>query len=77
VSVEPPFDTLSARKPGGRLELSLDEFLALPLPERIRLILESDTTFLKHGKAVERKQALAQFRTWTASQAAGGAAAGK
>ncbi len=72
---EPPFDFVAARSAGGRTELSLEQFMQLPLPERIRIILESETVFIRDGKPVDRKIALTQLRSWTSAHASGTTAA--
>ena len=51
-----PFDTISLG--GNRQRLSLPEFLALPLDERVRSILARDIEFFRQGQMVDRASAL-------------------
>jgi len=44
-------------------ELSLDQFLDLPLNERIQLILERAATFYRGDTVIERQDAMRYLRT--------------
>jgi hypothetical protein len=63
---ELPFDKVRALVGGRNIDLTLEQFLALTLPERIRLILEPSTQFSNDGSALERRIALARLRAFTA-----------
>ena len=51
-----PFDTISLG--GHRRRVSLVEFLAIPLDERVGFILNRQIEFLRDGKVVNRSVAL-------------------
>lgn len=63
-SNRPPFDLVVITRNGGRKELSLGEFAALPLHERVGLVLERAVDFYDRGRPVERQDALKFLRAW-------------
>jgi hypothetical protein len=61
-----PFDGVVVDESGVRKRLTPKEFLALPLPVRVRALLDDSLEFLLNGRPVDRKQALAALRqAWT------------
>ncbi|HEY3237492.1 MAG TPA: hypothetical protein VGJ84_22425 [Polyangiaceae bacterium] len=63
---ELPFDTVIVEEPGARKRYSLEQFLNLPLSERVRLILGRYVVFLKGNSRISQKDALAALRRdWT------------
>jgi hypothetical protein len=57
-----PFDGVLMPDAGARRRLTPAEFLALPLPVRVLALLDDDLEFLRDGRPVDRKQALAALR---------------
>lgn len=53
-----PFDRVFIEKNGVESEVSLETFLALPLSERIRLILERRLRFRDGAMEIDRSAAL-------------------
>jgi hypothetical protein len=52
------FDQVAVKKASGYNRLEAEEFLALPLKERVRLILERQAEFLKNGEIFPATEAL-------------------
>lgn len=52
------------RSPKGTETLSLEQFLKLPLNQRIQLILARDTTFYRDDVIVERPDAMRYLRNF-------------
>jgi hypothetical protein len=59
-----PFDEVQFSSEGGTRRLSLEEFLALRLPDRVRVILHAQTVFVTKGKQIEKRVALAALKEW-------------
>ena len=59
-----PFDLVILQHEAGKRELTLSEFMALPLSERIRHILTRDLAFFSGGIPVERSLALQRLNDW-------------
>ena len=57
-----PFDRVVLSDEGGRLELTVEQFLELPLDKRIRYVLSRDIEFFQGTARVERRLALASLR---------------
>jgi hypothetical protein len=57
---ELPFDRIHV----DEAELSVDEFLAMPLHERVRHIIGGSLDFTKQGYLVDRQQALTALRIY-------------
>ena len=57
-----PFDRVRINEEGIERTLTLHEFLAFPLPYRIRLILERRVEFFLGSAPVERRTALQALR---------------
>lgn len=60
--VQLPFDGVLVPEEGARRRLTPIEFLALPLPVRIHALLDDSLEFLRDGRPVDRKEALAALR---------------
>jgi hypothetical protein len=60
---ERPFDSVRIREAQHVRRLSCDDFLALPLHQRIRHILAREIEFERLGRPVDTKTALAWLRT--------------
>jgi hypothetical protein len=56
------FDSVRIWEGGEWRDMSADSFFALPLSLRIRHIIGRKVVFLKQGKPVEQKAALAEVR---------------
>ena len=56
------FDRVVVVAMGVRRELSVDEFLALPLHERVRFVLARQLEFFRAGEPVDRRAALDTLR---------------
>ncbi len=56
------FDTVTVSIEGVRRSLTAEEFLALPLADRVRLVLDRALEFSYRGVPVDRKLALAHLR---------------
>jgi hypothetical protein len=63
---ERPFDAVRIREAQQVRRLSCDDFLALPLHQRIRHILAREVEFERFGRIVDTKTALAWLRTGAA-----------
>lgn len=63
-SSRPPFDLVVITRDGAQTRLSLGEFAALPLHERVGLILERAVEFYDRGTPVDRQDALKFLRVW-------------
>jgi hypothetical protein len=63
---ERPFDAVRIREAQQVRRLSCDDFLALPLHQRIRHILAREIEFERLGRLVDTKTALAWLRTGAA-----------
>lgn len=59
---ELPFDRVTIHQSDGAREMSARDFLALPLHERIRLILQRNLEFFAGNDTVERGAALKGLR---------------
>jgi hypothetical protein len=59
-----PFDLVVITREGIHTELSLAQFAALPLHERVGLILERAVEFYDRGRPVDRQDALKFLRVW-------------
>ena len=58
-----PFDAVIVRGEGGRpKELGVEAFLAMPLAQRIQMILQRRVEFLMHGDPVDPSVALRTLR---------------
>jgi hypothetical protein len=55
---EAPFDRVVLVEAGRRRDVSMSEFLAMPLDERIRAILKRAIEFYDGAQAVDRQSAL-------------------
>jgi len=66
---ERPFDVVCIREAQQVRRLSCDDFLALPLHQRIRYILAREIEFERFGRLVDTKIALAWLRTGAAVSA--------
>ena len=56
---EPRYDQVGVRKPGGGYNLiSRGEFEAMPLRQRVRLIMDDQVEFLQAGRVVPTREAL-------------------
>ena len=53
-----PVDRIVFHEPGRERSLTLDEYLATPLSERVRHVLARTVSFYKDGTAVDRQTAL-------------------
>lgn len=60
--VQLPFDRIELMKSDGKHALSVDQFCALPLPERLRAVLENRVTFFRGRTLVEAREALKALR---------------
>lgn len=57
-----PFDRVLVPQPDGQRELSAQDFLDLPLHERIRMIMQRDLRFYAGGDVVDQSDALKGLR---------------
>ena len=57
------FDRIALEESNGRRELSLEQFLALPLYTRVQLLLENRLAFSLAGQAVRTHDALKELKT--------------
>jgi len=57
-----PFDRVKISEEGDQRTVALPEFLAFPLPRRIRLILERRVEFFLGSEPIERRTALQALR---------------
>lgn len=57
-----PFDRVRINEEGNHATLTLGEFLAFPLPHRIRLLLERRVDFFLGSEPIERRTALQALR---------------
>jgi len=57
-----PFDRVTVKQGATLSQLSVDAFLALPLSERIRLVLSRAIEFYHGSQPVDRRVALASLR---------------
>jgi len=65
---EVPFTQVRFKGAGAKRVLSFGEFLALPIHERVRHILERDIEFLRGDQTVEWREALAWLRSKSAAK---------
>lgn len=61
-SASVPFDRVVIKETGGSRTFSVERFLALPLSQRIKVILERRVTFFLHDIEVDRNAALNGLR---------------
>ncbi len=57
-----PFDEVEVRNPDGSTRMSVQEFLAIPLRQRIMYILDRSLDFYCRGELVDRGMALKALR---------------
>jgi hypothetical protein len=57
-----PFDRVVIKEKNGRKTMTIDEFLAIPLAEKIQYILDRNIEFYDGLMPVDRKTALAHLR---------------
>lgn len=60
--VEVPFDRVALSGSGGSRTLSVADFLALPVSQRIRVVLDRSAVFYHRGSEIDRKVALDRLR---------------
>ena len=58
-----PFDRVVLLEAGAQRTLSVEQFLALPLSQRIKVVLERQVTFYQDGAEIDRNVALGSLRT--------------
>jgi hypothetical protein len=63
------FDRIHLDQADGPRELTLDEFLRIPLFRRVQLILQKRVSFSLAGRKVENRNALKDMRTLLADPA--------
>lgn len=63
-----PFDSVSIRGERGTYSISAEQFLALPIHERVQHILSRNVDFFCGTEPVELRAALAWLRTASASK---------
>ena len=63
-----PFDRVVTQRNGTRVVYSFDEFLGLPLHERIQHVLQRDLSFFLRGVEIDRRRALDALRAWTTAK---------
>lgn len=56
------FDRVDIREKGTVIRMSREEFLAMPLDRRIRVILARDLEFFLGDQPVDRREALRSLR---------------
>lgn len=59
---ELPFDSVTVERDGRQTWLTAEQFLALPLPERVRIILGRAVQFRTGGRLLDRSTVLKQLR---------------
>ena len=59
---ERPFDSVTIRDERGARSLSIEQFLSLPIHQRIQLVMARNVDFFERGKLVELRVALAWLR---------------
>jgi hypothetical protein len=64
MSANVPFDRVVINGGGLHRELSPAEFMALPLPQRIRSIVAREVEFFRNGTRVDRCLALRELSAW-------------
>jgi hypothetical protein len=57
-----PFDRVVIADDQGRRELSKEDFLSLPLSQRIRCVIERTATFYSGSREVDRHRAINGLR---------------
>ena len=65
---EAPVTQVRLKGAGAERVLSYSEFLALPIHERVRHILDRDIEFLRGDQTVEWREALAWLRSESATK---------
>ena len=60
-----PFDRIMLRDGGDTERLDLDDFLAMPVHQRIRMLLGERLVFFSGNEPVDRRRALAALRNVT------------
>jgi hypothetical protein len=61
--MSPGFDRIHLDQGDGPREVTLDEFLQIPLYRRVQLILQKQVSFSLAGQKVEIRKALKDMRT--------------
>lgn len=64
------FDSICIDLPEGREQLKPVDFIKKPLHLRIQYIMEKKVSFWMAGKEVEMRNALNNYRKWSAMQGA-------
>ena len=62
----PAFRVVFAESPTKKLQMTVGEFLVMPIDVRVRAILERRVEFFQHGLEVPRQEALNAIRRATA-----------
>jgi hypothetical protein len=62
------FDRVLVRSGADWRVLSPDEFFRLPLPERVRHVIQRTVTFQRGGRPVDQREALAALRRLRAAK---------
>ena len=62
LALDLPFDQVIVRAGDRVMGYTIEAFLQLPLPERIRFVLEQSLEFRRGGQAVDRALALRSLR---------------
>ncbi len=67
----PAFDRIVLLRDGGRDSLTVEQFFALPLHERIRFILQRQIEFFDGPIMVDRGEALRALSGWSKQKLSG------
>lgn len=64
------FDSITINLPElGSTRYSPEEFIQLPVNERVKMVLRGDITFYAKGTEVDKRESLAALRKWSADRA--------
>ena len=59
-----PFDEVRFPTLNGTASLTLEAFLELKLPDRVKIILDGRAVFSLNGVALPKREALARLKSW-------------
>lgn len=64
------FDSIAVNMPEfGHTRMSPEQFIKLPVSDRVKMVLRGDITFYQRGNEVDRRESLAALRKWSADKA--------
>jgi hypothetical protein len=64
------FDSIGINLPEyGNTRFTPEQFITLPVNDRVKMVLRGEITFYNRGSQVDRRESLAALRKWSADKA--------